>query len=82
MTKSLNSLNVELSPNESAILALAINHFGGTDHPYADDKTIPYFAPAYALACAGSATDSGKLTDDGVTLLGTICKRIRDASRR
>jgi len=61
------------------LLCSIINVFGTGEHPYADDKTLPYFTKEYVKGLVIEILESEKyietlanLTDDGVKYLAEI----------
>ena len=48
-----------LTDDEADLLCRVINHFGAGDHPGADEASIYFFTPDYAIACLEKAKAAG-----------------------
>ena len=68
--KTLEDTQLEFTDQEKEMLASCINHKGGTDHPAANTRTLPYFSADYAEECAIASV--GCLTPEGQEILNGI----------
>ena len=56
----MNTLDTcNLTDDEADLLCRVINHFGDGSHPPADEASIYFFAPDYAIECLEKAKAAG-----------------------
>jgi len=53
--------NCNLTDKEADFLVPAINYFGAGSHPCADEASIYFFTPNYAIECLDKAIESASL---------------------
>jgi hypothetical protein len=51
--------NCHLTDDEADLLCRVINYFGAGEHPGADEASIYFFTPAYAIECLEKAKEAG-----------------------
>lgn len=51
--------NCHLTDDDADLLCRAINFFGDRSHPPADEASIYFFTPAYAIECLEKAKEAG-----------------------
>jgi len=51
--------NCQLTDDEADLLIAVINYFGRGEHPGADESSIYFFTPDYAIKCLAKAKEAG-----------------------
>lgn len=51
--------NCDLTDDEADLLCRVINYFGDGSHPPADEASIYFFTPNYAIECLRKAKEAG-----------------------